>query len=318
MTARIVRIVALMVIAIVLAGFAYERVARARDGERHPAPGRLIDIGSHHQHIVCTGFGAPTIVLEAGLGESSTSWAVVQRDLARTSRVCAYDRAGLAWSDPSPTPRTARRAAEELRTLLETANESAPYVLVAHSLGAFVSRLFIERFPEDVVGLVLIDPTSEEAVIAAGPPGVAIIEHRIYAALSEIGLLRFVGRALVNESVGGNAPAEVLDAVPFLYGPRSQIATTLELDASVESAKDVRAVSQHALKDMQLVVISSADATATERERHQMLALLSSRGRHDVAPAGGHYVHYDNIQWVVDLIREVVASSCSNWDRRAA
>ena len=133
MTARIPRFVGLLLIGAVVVGFGYERVARTGDPGRYPMPGRAIDVGSRQLHIVCTGSGTPTVVLESGLGESSVGWAAVQRDLAPTSRVCAYDRAGLAWSDPGPVPRTARRAAEELRTVLKAAGEPAPYLLVALS-----------------------------------------------------------------------------------------------------------------------------------------------------------------------------------------
>lgn len=298
-----------MLVAAVLAGVAYERVARARDQDQHPAPGRLVDLGSHRLHIVCSGSGAATVVLEAGLGESSLGWAAVQRDLARTFRVCAYDRAGMAWSDPSTQPRTARRTALELRALLAMAGESGPYIVVAHSFGAFAARTFVDLRPGDVAGLVLVDPTNEDGVIANWPRRSQIITRRTYAALGEIGLLRLIGRALTNESVGGHAPAEVLDRVTVLYGPNSQIAALAELDVSVESAMDVRAIQPDSWKDLPVVVISAADATAAEREYHGTLARRSPRGRHVVAPTGGHYVHYDNPQFVGDLIRELALAA---------
>jgi pimeloyl-ACP methyl ester carboxylesterase len=305
----IARTTAFVLVAAVLVGVAYERVARARDQEQHPAPGRLVDIGSHRLHIVCSGSGATTVVLEAGLGESSLGWATVQRDLARTFRVCAYDRAGMAWSDPSTEPRTARRAAEELRTLLALAGESGPYVVVAHSFGAFAARTFVDLRPGDVAGLVLVDPTSEDGVIATWPRSSQIITRRTYAALGEIGLLRIVGRALVNGSVGGHAPAEVLDRVPVLYGPNSQAAALAELDVSIESAMDVRALQPDSWKSLRVVIISAADTTAAEREYHGALARLSPRGRHLVAPTGGHYVHYENARFVGDLIRELALAA---------
>jgi pimeloyl-ACP methyl ester carboxylesterase len=301
-----VRTAGFVLVAAVVIGFGYERLAQARDHEAHPAPGRLIDIGSSRLHIVCSGAGAPTVVLEAGLGESSLGWAALQHDLARTSRVCAYDRAGMAWSDPGSPPRTARRAAEELHSLLRAAGETEPYVVVAHSFGAFAARIFVEMNPRAVAGLILIDPTAEDGVIASWPRASQVITRRVYAALGEIGVLRLVGRALVNRSVGGHAPREVLDNLPVLYGPDSQNATLKELDASVASATEARATSADNWRALLVVVISAADATTSERERHVALVHLSPRGRHVIAATGGHYVHYDNPQLVIDEIRDVV------------
>src|SRR3712207_9386654 len=98
--------------------------------------GQMVDVGGYHLHINCVGTGSPTVVIDAGLGDWSASWSSgVQPEAARSTRVCAYDRAGMGWSERGPLPRTAERFAEELHTLLRNANISGPYVLVGHSAG---------------------------------------------------------------------------------------------------------------------------------------------------------------------------------------
>ena len=112
-----------------------------------PAPGRLVDIGGMRLHLSCAGEGGPTVVLEAALGASSISWSLVQPGLARLTRVCSYDRAGFGWSDRGPMPRTARRIASELHTLLERARVPAPYLLVGHSFGGTRGARVRARLP---------------------------------------------------------------------------------------------------------------------------------------------------------------------------
>jgi pimeloyl-ACP methyl ester carboxylesterase len=103
----------------------YERLAEAR---MPPPPGRLVDIGGYRLHLDCTGTGRPTIILEAGLGDPGLSWSEVQPALARSTRVCSYDRAGFGWSDAGPLPRDPTRETAELHALLEKAGIDAPYV----------------------------------------------------------------------------------------------------------------------------------------------------------------------------------------------
>lgn len=93
-------------------GFLYETSARRGDAAHHRAPGRLVDVGGHRLHLYCTGTGAPTVVLEAGLAESSASWETIQRRLSSGNRVCSYDRAGYAWSDPGVVPSPPWRSTE--------------------------------------------------------------------------------------------------------------------------------------------------------------------------------------------------------------
>jgi pimeloyl-ACP methyl ester carboxylesterase len=123
-------------------------------------PGRLVDIGGRKLHIYCTGSGAPTVILEAGASSFSIDWSLVQPEIAKTNRVCSYDRARMGWSDPGPLD-TAANIVQDLKALLRAANEKGPYVMTGASMGGIYVRVFQMRYPEDVVGMVLVDPTHE-------------------------------------------------------------------------------------------------------------------------------------------------------------
>ena len=157
-------VAALGVVAVLalVAGTSYQDLANRRDLNTHPAPGQLVDIGGHRLHLWCTGEGSPVVVLEAGAGGSSLQWNRVQPEVARTTRVCAYDRGGLGWSDLGPTPRSAARIIDELHILLATAGVSGPYILTGHSAGGLYMRLYASTYPTDVAGMVLVEAAHED------------------------------------------------------------------------------------------------------------------------------------------------------------
>ena len=139
-------------------GGAYETYSETTDTTTNAMPGRLVDVGGHSLHIDCTGAGSPTVVLEGGLGEPSTmmaSW--IAPDVAPTTRVCVYDRAGRGWSESASTPQDGVATATDLHTLLERAGEPGPYVLAGHSAGGLYVLNFANLFPRDVAGVVLLD-----------------------------------------------------------------------------------------------------------------------------------------------------------------
>ncbi len=103
---------------LMLIGYIYEPIAEAADAKAYPPPGQMVDVGGYRLHINCTGEGSPTVVIESGWGDMSASWGWVQPEVAKTTRICTYDRAGMGWSESSPQPRTAREFAKELHTLL--------------------------------------------------------------------------------------------------------------------------------------------------------------------------------------------------------
>jgi len=154
-------LVALLAV-LAVAGFCYEQMALAKAARRAPPAAEMIDVGGYRLHLKCAGAGSPVVVMDGALGESMRTWDTIWPDVAKTTRVCRFDRAGLGWSDAGPLPRTSGRTAGELKTLLERAHVDGPFVVVGHSLGGLNMRVFAGRYPTAVAGIVLVDsPTPE-------------------------------------------------------------------------------------------------------------------------------------------------------------
>ena len=143
---------------LILIGATYQGVATALERRRFPHPGRMIDVGAHQLHLYCAGQGAPTVVLEAPAMTMSAAWAWVQGDLAKTTRVCSYDRAGLGWSEAGDAPFAPEEVAPETSALLLKARERGPFVIAGVEFGAALATLYAARYPEDVAALVLVNP----------------------------------------------------------------------------------------------------------------------------------------------------------------
>src|SRR5512141_1156465 len=131
-----------VLLVLLIAGAVYESLSEAADARAYPPPGKMVDVGGYRLHLNCTGSGSPTVVIDTGWGDASAGWGWVQLEVAKTTRICTYDRAGMGWSEVSPQPRTAREFAKELHTLLANAHEAGPYVLVGHSLAGYTVRVY--------------------------------------------------------------------------------------------------------------------------------------------------------------------------------
>jgi pimeloyl-ACP methyl ester carboxylesterase len=127
-----------------------------------PPPGEMVDLGGHRLHFHCTGKGSPTVVIEGGFDEFSFDWVFVQPALSATNRVCTYDRAGYAWSDTGPKPRTLAQLNLELHDALAKLGERGPFVLVGHEFGAPILRNYFITYPNEVAGIVFVDAMSED------------------------------------------------------------------------------------------------------------------------------------------------------------
>ena len=157
----VIGLVALAVIGVIYQAFATEIYRRI-----YPPPGELVDVGGHSLHLNCVGEGSPTVILESGLGAMSVDWANIQPEVADTTRVCAYDRAGSGWSEPGPGPGDPQQIAGELHTLLGNAGIDGPYVLVGHSFGGLYVLMYADQYadqyPNEVEGMVLVDSSHPE------------------------------------------------------------------------------------------------------------------------------------------------------------
>jgi pimeloyl-ACP methyl ester carboxylesterase len=309
----------------------------------YPAPGRLVDVGGWRLHLNCAGEARPsrpTVILEAGLGDFSVEWSLVQPSVARFARVCSYDRAGDGWSDIGPHPRTFRQIVYELHTLLERAGERPPFVLVGHSYGGWLVRQYQSTYPSEVAGMVLVeagadDPwrmtgdgklhhSSELATSAPIPPVKTSSPLRVADIPANILTQINAGIAEVSRDPNGGVRSKLPpDAQRMRAWTLAHIGHILAGVNPVEleelaALRAERAKSEHPLGDLPLVVItrgvpdeSGPNAAAMEEEHrkdHASAAALSRRGKLVVATHSGHHVQLEEPELVVSAIRDVVAA----------
>ena len=308
-----------------LAGASYEQLMRRRALSTFPVPGRLVDVGGgRRMQIDCRGAGSPTVVLESGLDYlGSLSWVAVHDSIAATTRVCGYSRAGIMWSDASDAAFDVASVAHDLHTALAAAGERAPYVLVGHSIGGPYVMAFTQAYPSEVKGLVLVDASHPDQFARfrdisgkslVPPPG----EVKLGAALAWTGLVRL----LTARAAPPSWPLEARRVAPTFL-PLSVAALAKETPAVPATLAATRAMRQ--LDDRPLVVLTAGQEQPpaalhamgltreqgirlrdTARVLHDDQASWSRRGRHEVVPDAGHYIHFDRPVVVVRATRGVV------------
>jgi pimeloyl-ACP methyl ester carboxylesterase len=266
-----------------------------------PPPGHLVDIGGYRLHLWCTGDGAPAVILDAGLGGSSADWGFVQPDVARFTRVCSYDRAGMGYSDPGPSPRTARRIASELAELLVRGGIDRPVVLVGASIAGFAVRVFASDHPERAAGLVLVDASHEDQ--AHEVPRMA----RFVPLLSTLGVLRLLGISF-GQRIESLAPSVRPFARATSFRAAGYHAAADELIHVRESASEVRS-SRRKLTIPVLVITGGRGADENSRQLQRDQASLSERGCLVIAQESGHVVAVEQPEVVVNAIRSVVETA---------
>jgi pimeloyl-ACP methyl ester carboxylesterase len=290
-----------LVVVTALTGAAYQWLATRQDLAATPPPGHLVDIGGHRLHLWCTGDGAPAVILDTGLGGSTADWGFVQPDVARFTRVCSYDRAGMGYSDPGPSPRTARRMASELAELLARSGIDGTVVLVGASIAGFDVRLFASDYPERAAGLVLVDASHEDQ--AHEVPGMA----RFVPLLSTIGVLRLFGVSF-GQRIESLAPSVRQFARATSFRAVGYQAAADEIIHIRESASEVRS-SRRKLTIPVLVVTGGRGADENWRQLQRDQASLSERGCLVIAQQSGHVVSVDQPDVVVNAIRTVVETA---------
>lgn len=248
--------------------------------------GQMIDIGGYRLCFQSAGAGKPTVIIEAGLGEGMAEWQALQAQVADFTRVCAYDRAGVGRSEKGPKPRTSRQMVNELRTLLSNAQIEAPYILAAHSLGALNAQLFAAEFPNEIAGLVLIDPSFAEMTSALerawGKLRLSIFLSMAYASGTEGSSLADFRTSCAQVTAAGKLPD-----VPLVVISAGQ-------PAKIPGIMNALFPGEAWLRAFQ--------------EGHAALAQSSSQGRHLIAEKSTHTTIYHD-ELVVEAIRQVVAAA---------
>ena len=273
-------------IALGAAGAMYETASTSYDQSSHPAPGTLYDVGGHRLHLDCTGSGSPTVVLENGLGETSPSWLRISSGVARTTRVCAYDRAGQGWSDDVSAPQDGLAIAADLHTLLMRAGEQGPFVLVGHSAGGPYALTFAARYPDDVAGLVLLDSMSPDAFTAL--PGFTAEQAMMHRGLGVLPSLTRLG-------IGRLLPASVWSSLPepaasqvrsFSSSPRGMRNMRDEQSMYPKVFGQARALTS--LSRTPLIVLVATESIDTHQEwvgLQDRLVSLSTNSQHRIVNA---------------------------------
>jgi len=290
----------------------------------YPPPGRLIDIGGRKLHLYCAGTGSPTVILVAGGSAFSIDWALVQPKVAQDTRVCSYDRAGLAWSDPGPADETVEQTISDLHILVKRSGEKGPCVLVGASVGGIYIQAYQRAFPKEVAGLVFSNASNRIGRLVNGKPGLIweLTEDQI--------------RSTFPLAASTKGPAPTSEDDPFDRLPPDLRSVRLWLDyklwqkweptkETADSTLSWRAefrkefAETDASKDYALgalpVVVLSSGPPAPESKRHShdgaapRLDFLSSNTLHVTAAGSGHEIHLYQPDLVAKTLMRAVLES---------
>jgi pimeloyl-ACP methyl ester carboxylesterase len=310
----------------------YSNPLPAQDQKDYPPPGKLVDAGGHLLHLNTMGSGFPTVVFENGSGDFSFIWALVQPSVARFTGTVTYDRAGFAWSEPGPHPRSGRQIAFELHEALHHAGIKGPYILVGQSFGGFLVRIFARIYPKEVAGMVLVDALNEDSRIiirdspvrirdmAKGLKAPAPVSFENVIPKGDTQKKKPLSLDTTLEFPLTRLPKEIQQWQIWAQSDRGyQLEAGLEMEWSPEDVSDMyrhRGDPAYRLGDIPLIVLTRgsggydgrSDSLLLETERlnlAQNLASLSSNSKWILDKNSGHNIHLEDPAQVILAIREV-------------
>jgi pimeloyl-ACP methyl ester carboxylesterase len=309
-------------------------------------PQTLVDVGGHKINLYCTGQGSPTVVLDAGEAETMYTWRKVQPAVAKLTRVCSYDRAGMGFSTDGPLPRDASAVVTDLHNALRRAHIAPPYVLVGHSIAGLYAPLFADRYPRDVAGMVLVDPSfpNQKQALQAVSPTMKRMDALGDSAFDACYQAALHGNLGLDHGSEANAPCGFppnaaaalkagcekngaawcrLENLQFSRLVRPGFWLSLGSEDKASDATDSAELlkEQRSYGSMPLTVLTAANDTdepdpippAEMREvqrawsaGHERLAQLSSAGTHSVVAKSGHFIQLDQPAAVTAAIENVV------------
>lgn len=314
-------------------GFLYQFIGSHRDRRRFSSPGRWVQIGQGHKlYILEKGHGGPTVLFEAGIAATNLNWCHIQETVARFTHTLSYDRSGLGWSGPSRTARTPANCAAELHDMLDRAGVKPPYILVGHSFGGLVMRRYALSYPEEVAGIVLVDPMRCEEWPPMNPGRQSEID-RIkklsgYAVpIARFGLARLAVTSLLCRSgvlsghlagAGGASGRHVLRRVteevgkmpkcvwPIVAAHWSRPGYYAGMRSHVEAVPDTVREMRDAdpIRDIPVLLLTPGKSTPLSDED---VMRIGDNVQQVIAPTSAHWIHLDQPDLVIDSILEMVA-----------
>ena len=314
-----------VLLAVVAGGAAYQWLASRADHRAFPPPGVLVSVDGLQMHVDCRGSGSPVVILEAGLTTGSWSWGIVHDAVSRHTRVCAYDRPGMGWSEPINRIADAGEVADRLHGLLEAAGIGGPYVLLGMSAGGVYVREYYHRHPGDVIGMVLVDSSHEQQ------------GNRLPAFEGQQHMERLIGWCSLLQPVGVVRLSGVLDDLlrapgiseqskPLLRANlnRSHYCASMLAESRSFSGEVVDDHPPAPLSDLPLTVLSQGNEPKGDQrfgitdeqaraqrevwnELQRELTALSSRGKRLIAGNSGHVIQLEQPQLVIDAVTAMIA-----------
>lgn len=306
-------------------GAIYQTLATNYELHKFPPPGKLIEVNGNTLHYQVMGEGNPTVVVDSGQGATHLDWQFVQPEVAKFTQILTYDRAGYGWSDLSTKPRTAQQVVDELRELLQKAGIAPPYILVGMSLSGLFVRLFAYQYPQEVVGMILVD-VAHERMYERIPPAIVKLNQRadwlainVLPVAARIGLFRLVvmfDKLPLANDLFKKLPQSMQQSAKAVYAQtkfwQAFGQESAAFQASIKQVEQAR--STKLFPEIPLIVLSSGkpDFGATQeliqvmQQLHADLANESSQGIQIIADNSGHAIQLDEPELVVDAIRQVV------------
>jgi pimeloyl-ACP methyl ester carboxylesterase len=322
-------------IALIGMGFLYQRLGASRDRSRYTSAGRWIDIGEKRSlYVVEKGSGGPTVLLESGIAATNLNWFHIQEMVSRSTHTASYDRGGLGWSSPCRSGPTPGNIVTELHAMLEGAGIKPPYILVGHSFGGLVMRRYALEYPEDVAGVVLVDPMRCEEWPPEDPDKQRVLDRgarlsRFAIPIAQLGLARLAVTSLLCRSgriaerlagVAGNGGKHVLGRVtdevgkmprevwpivaahwsrPAYYaGMRSHVKA---VPATVREMQDAEPI-----LDIPVLVLTPGKSTPLTPAQ---LFRIGNCVEQVIAAKSAHWIHLDEPDLVINSILEMVSAA---------
>ena len=313
---------------------AAEKSTAIIDDVAYTKPQKLVAVeGGRRLNIYCIGRGSPAVVFDSGLGDGTRVWGLIQPAVAKYTRACSYDRAGLGFSDPPTRPSTSANMVDDLHRLLHAAHVRSPYILVGHSLGGMNVKLYAEKYLPEVAGLVFVDPSHED--LGKGAWAIDPESQKTYAPYIET-LHRcleakpedFVAGSKLVQNCGPFPTPRYSDAINAVESERGTLHGRLQARISEQenvwftSADQVRAA-YRSLAAIPIIVLTheafprGPNETQEQRDAknklwidlHDQIAAMSTHGKRLTVDNTGHYIQLDQPQVVIDSILEVLQDS---------